>query len=263
MIGSLISATAHAGPQSGQWYYSVTGGIESTLSGDALNASSGTVPNLMALNPFLPDTSATVTTNSQSFEDLYDQGLLINAEIGYGLSTNLEVYAMASFNLQNGDQRVIGATTPASTGVSSDVIADFGDLETWRFQVGGRYYFNTGSRFQPFVSARAGLASIDAVDAIVVADYSALLEGIDDAGAQVPFFNVPLYEDSTVFTGGVEAGLAVTVTDDIEVKLSVAAQYTASLDRAAASVDPLAIRNIAEKDSRWTLPLSAGLTYRF
>lgn len=244
-------AVAAVGPRIGELRGSLA--FEASwMSGDFAGAGSSDIADLNLLGPDYAGEPGRLEIRGASFDKAFDKPTTaVKAEISYGVSNDLEVYAAVGLSHAAGRGVVIGDVIPSSTGARLPLTAAFDDLNTVSLELGARYYFG-GDQFRPFLGASLGA---DFVDDVNVA-FSAW-----DAGILIE--DLRFIRSSTLFTAGAEAGVAFGDGYNVSGALSVGVRYVSALKGDSTDMDFYGLGAITEGESRLVFPVKGSLLLRF
>jgi hypothetical protein len=245
---TLGSGVAHA--QAGQWTGRIIGGADFAIGGNVHGGANAPIPNLGALNPDLEGVSSTLQIGSRSQSSIYGESWGIGFEIGYGLSDRSEIFGGLRYSTTGSGSTQVGTAAVPALNANLPINGSFGSQENWAGEVGYRQYLSDGT-FRPYVAGRAGLAFTNRVNATF---------DVPDAG--IALTNVPFYKPSTLFTGGLDLGVAVKIGTGISVIGETGVRYTSGLRGDDSALSTLGLASINSGD-RWDVPVRIGLGFAF
>jgi hypothetical protein len=253
--GFILPAAATAKPlEPGQLSGRVAIGAPIFGSGNLHGGATTTVPSLTALNPGLPAVPADLVIGSRKFSKVYDAPAQFGIEVGYGLTDNIELFGGLNYAKAEGSRIQVGTATVAALGATLPVFGQFGDLETFEFEGGARYFFG-GDTFSPFVGGSLGAVQQDKVAATFT---------IPDAPAGgITLSNVPFFKQTTALSVGVEGGVAFGLSETIDGRLSAGAKYIGAGRGDDTGLSGLGLGSINNGSERWVYPIKATLAVRF
>lgn len=240
MIGVLsvlsmvpVAAQAQDAGVKGKVSVTLKGGIEPHLSGDVHDGGSGRVLNLPT------------TVQAKSWRDVYGPAFRGGIGLGYGVTEQLEVIGNATFGRVSADPLQVGT-------VAGLVLnAQFADYEDLSFEGGLRFNATPDRAVNPYASVVAGVRRVSAIPATFTVP-----------AAGVTLADTPFYDDSTVALFGGDLGVAFTLRPNVTLGAEVGLRWQGSLT----DIEGLAgtgLENINDVGQRWSLPVSAVLTFRF
>lgn len=193
----------------------------------------------------------TITYDDLKFEDAYDHRYTMGAEFDYAFNPQFSGYGRYAYAEFNGREHEVGNLFTYSAGVVP-VSANFDDTNTQEFDLGGRFNFMPGAKWQPFVGASLGATRLGATRA-------------DFPDANGGMTKVTLGESDTVFSQRFETGLQYSPMANFGLRLSAAANH---LDADTKSSDPnLALVGLnpagGEVRSHWDYPIELAAVWNF
>ena len=232
--GALALATAvPAAAQSEAPRFSLTFdlGADLSLTGNVHEGGSGTVLGLAT------------SVGARSYDDIYGKPFTWNLTFGARTGQNTEIRARYFRTTADASQLQVG--TVAGLALN----AQFDDYAVNGMDAGVRQYF--GTRVQPYVGASVGFARVDAISGTF---------SVPAASVVLP--DVAMYDDSTVLTFALQAGVVIPVTRNFGLQAGFDARWMGDLD----PVDGLAgtgLEPINDKSRRWSMPITFGAVIRF
>ncbi|HEX9188743.1 MAG TPA: hypothetical protein VGB87_16805 [Vicinamibacteria bacterium] len=229
----LVPAASRAEGIEGRWSFSLQGGTDIELSGNVHEGGTGTVLSLPT------------AVEAKSFGDVYDPGFRGQASIGYGIGPRSEVFLRGSY------YKMASETLQVGTVAGLALNADFADYEEWGAELGYRFYFTADRPFKPYFAVSGGLRFV-----------SELPSTFSVPAAGVVLSDVPFYDSSTVGVFGGDLGFSYDLSDSVAFGIEAGVRYQTS----PSDVEGLAgtgLEPINDTGSRWSLPVAAGLTFRF
>ena len=232
---SLIAADATAQPAPPpRWSADVAVGWDIGLSGDFLAAGIGTLNNVP------------VVFQSQSFDQVYGNGVVWQFAGGYMLDDFNEVRAQYSYQRVGAD--VVNLGTAGSTGL----VATFDDYRASSIEAGARHYFAPRTdRIRPYAGALIGVSIISEIDGVFASPPAGIARYATD-----------LYDRTSAVTLGVHGGALYFVNDHFDVSAQLGFRYNSGLSQIDALVGT-GLENVNDKSSRWTMPIMFGLRVKF
>jgi hypothetical protein len=227
-----MPASAGAQGIQGRWSVALEGGSDAELGGDVHNGGSGTVLRLPT------------NVEARSFKDVYDPSFRGQLSIGYGVGPRGEVFLRGSYYKMSSEKVQVG------TVAGLPLNADFAEYKEWGTELGYRRYFSEKA-FRPYVAPVAGLRFISELPATF---------SVPAAG--VVLNDVPFYDKSTVGVFGADLGFAY----DLNKRLAFGIEAGLRYQTGPSDIEGLAgtgLEGINDTGSRWSLPLTATLKFRF
>ncbi len=241
-----------AGPQQGEWSWSVFGGIDQPLSGDVHSGAVAAVPDLGPLNPALAGVNAELRIRSRSHDDIYGSAASYGLEFSYGLSTNAEVFGQLRYtNADEGTVQVGGAFVPALS-TTLPVNGTFSDYKALTIEGGYRYFFSDLGPTRPFVAGRLGATRTN--------DIRATFQ-IPDAAITIA--NVPFTDKKWSASAGLDVGLLFPVGENFSITAQTGIRYVGDLEGNDSAIGGLGLGSINDTGKRVSYPVSVGLRYDF
>jgi hypothetical protein len=251
----------------GQFGAALSGGVEFPAGGDVHGGATADVPlsAVAALRDAgapplaLPAgaAAAQLRIGARSYDDIYGHLTRFGLEGAYGLTGGRELfggvaYAMAGEGtVQVGTAAVVSAA--GATLVEVPVTGTFGDLESWSVEAGLRQHFGAGA-FRPYVAARVGVAFVDEIRASFRVPALNITTALND---------VPFYDSSTAFTGGLDAGLSYDIGERFALQLEAGLRYVADLAGDDSAIGGLGLAGINDGGERLAIPVTLRLSWRY
>ena len=234
LAGAVTVASGSAAAQERPWSLSFDLGSDVALSGDLHAGGSGAVLGLPT------------TVEARSYGDVYGSPFSWAAALGYALSPGGEVRGRVSYTSTSADPLQVGTVAGLA------LLGAFDEYQRFGVDVGYRQYFGSSARtLRPFVGGSVGFASVDTINATF---------RVPAAGVTLP--DVPFLESSVVPTFGGSAGLQVGINEWLAVQGGADFQWHGSIG----DVEGLAgtgLESINDETSRWSMPVTVGLSVRF
>jgi hypothetical protein len=198
------------------------------------------------------DPSGSIVYHDLKFDDAYDHQYTYGGEFDYAFNPSLTGFGRIGYANFDGREQHVGTFTSAATELSP-VKASFEDTNTREFDLGARYNFMPGSKWQPFVGAALGATHLSAAKA----DFP----NLDGSGKT----RVTLGESDTVFSQRVETGLQFAPMRNFDLRLSAAANH---LDTDTKSSDPnlalVGLKDLSgEERNHWDYPVELAAVWNF
>lgn len=248
---AVPGAIAAVGPHLGELRGSLGFEADWSASGDIMGQGGSTIADLNLLGPDYAGEPGDLDIRGASFDDAYDPAYGVKAEVSYGLTNEIEVYGSVGWSQATGKAVVIGDVIPSSTLERLPLTATFGDMNTISLEAGARYYFGR-DYWRPFLGGSIGADFVDQINVALSAP---------DAGILIE--DLKFIQSSTVFTAGLEAGVAFGDGQNVSGSFSVGAKYISALDGDATDLDSYGIGALTQGDSRIVIPLKGSVSLRF
>lgn len=181
----------------------------------------------------------------QAYGNHFSDALRLRFMGNFGLDYNKEAFATFAYNKMNATERVTGSVGgyPLYTRFENTAAIDI--------EGGVRYYFRPEGPTRTYVAGVAGLRFHEEVNATI---------RVLELGLSLN--NLPYYERSTLFLVGADTGVSRDLSDTIAIGAEIGLRYQPK-PSAAPILDGTGLEDINDTGSRWSLPISAFLTWRF
>lgn len=237
VVALLTPAAALAQDEGVAGKVSITlkGGLESTVNGDLHDGGTGTVLGLPT------------SVNARSWNDVYGSFGMVRfgGGIGYGVSENVEIIGNVSYARGSADRLQVGTVAGLTLN------ADFADYEDLSFEGGLRLHVAAARAFDPYINIVGGIRRVSAIPSTF---------SVPAAG--VTLADTPFYDDSTVGLFGGDFGIAFNLGRNVSLGGEVGLRWQGALK----DIEGLAgtgLENLNDVGERWSVPVSAVLTFRF
>jgi opacity protein-like surface antigen len=198
------------------------------------------------------NSSAIGTLNGQAvvilknkYEDVYGTGLHLRFGGGYLLSEESELRVTFTFQSLDADLTRLG-----DLGVSN-LYAQYDDYQSFGIDVGYRRYIPVQGAISAYGEGTIGLAFIEETDVRLAAPQANFEGNATD-----------FYDQTAAFTFGVNGGLMIAATPKVSIFTQLGLRYVSGMS----DVDGLEstdLDEINDKSSRWAMPFTAGVRFRF
>jgi hypothetical protein len=219
---------------SSPWSFDVGIGWDDVISGNINSSGIGQINN------------QAVVITSNSFEDVYGTGLHLRFGGGYALSDVTEVTATFVFQSSEADQ-----VTPMGDIGVSNLYGKYTDYQTFGLDMGLRRYMNLSSSLRLYGEGAVGVGFIDETDVTLVAPSANLSGDAND-----------FYDQTAALGLGASFGVLYQTGGRTGFYGELGLRWMSGM----AEIDDLAgtgLEDINNKSSRWTLPLTGGVRFRF
>lgn len=235
--------------EQGGWAVSGAIGVSASIGGDVHGGADAPIEDLGALNPDLAGVASELQIEERSFDDIYDSGIVLDAEIAYGLSDSDQVFgALRYTRLDEGSTQVGVAAVPALE-AALPVQGEFGAYEATSVEAGYRRFFGSGG-VRPYGAVRAGVTRVGSIDATFIIPIPDALSAND-----IVLQDVAFYDSTTTYSIGGEAGVLFTPNARTAVGVEVGLRYTGELDGDDAAIGGLGLAAINEVGDRLEVPV--------
>jgi opacity protein-like surface antigen len=229
------TVSAQSAPREKRWSVDFGIGWDNTISGNVNSGAVGVLNN------------QTVVILKNSYEDVYGTGLHMRFGGGYMLDDVSELKLTFTFQSLDADLTHMG-----DIGVSN-LYGQYSDYQSLSMDVGYRRYIPLQSRpsIRGYGEALAGIAFVDKTDVILVAPSSNFVRDATD-----------FYDQTAAFALGVNAGVLFDVNPTLSIFSQIGFRYVTG----QGDVDHLVGTDLAainDKSSRWAMPFTAGVRFRF
>ena len=239
VAAGLVTVLGLATPVAAQtddssWNVEGSIGWDIGLSGDFLAASIGTIEGQPAV------------INSQSFGDVFGNGLQFQFSAGYMVDEINEVRGQFSY------QGVGADVTPLGTLAGTDLVGTFDDYKAWTIEAAYRHYFaKRREKLRPYGGGTFGVSIISEIDGVFAAPQAGLTRLATD-----------FYDGTAALSLGFNGGVLYALTEQLDLNGQVGLRYNSGLSKIDA-FQGTGLEGINDKSSRWTMPISIGLRYNF
>jgi hypothetical protein len=220
-------------PIKGGWTLSVRGGMDLPLSGDVHGGGTGTVLGLPT------------TVDAKGYDDIYGTAFRGEAQVGYGVSDRVEVFASGSYAKESAELQQVG------TVAGLPLNAEFAEYEEIGLEGGMRYFFSPQSRLKPYFGLSAGVRFLESNSPT-----------FSVPAADVTLSDVPFYGSSTVATGAAVLGARYDVGPTFSIGLETGPRYQGRPEDAA-TLEGTGLESINDTGDRWSMPILFTATLRF
>jgi hypothetical protein len=235
-LGAVCLSTEAAAQQPVESRFSVDASIgwDNSISGDFLAAGIGELEGLP------------IVIQSTTFGDVYGTGAQWQFGVGYAIDAINEVRGQFTYQRVGSDVVTLG-----TAGVST-FVGTFDDYKVSTFDAGYRHYFAyPAEKLRPYAGATLGVAIIPEIDGIFAAPQAGIVR-----------YQTDLYDGTAAFSFGVNGGLLYALSERFDVQAQIGFRHNSGL----AEIDDLegtGLGQINDKSTRWTLPITFGVRYKF
>lgn len=246
------AARAYADP-SNPWSVSVIGGDSVAESGSLRSPRSASITDLGAIDPSLSGASGTLSLDKLRYEDLFRRKFDTGLELDYSFDPNLQTYGRFSYESLGGRSHQIGELSSNALDTPAAVAAHFSDADNMTFELGSRYFWQTGTDWRPFAGAALGATHLDAIRASFTSPEAALV--LPDA---------QFTRSGVVFSQSLETGVEYAPDSNFGVRFSVNADHVGAPPSADnAELAELGFDANHDAHGRWAFPVSVAAAYHF
>ena len=181
----------------------------------------------------------------QAYTNHFSDGMRLRFGGGWGLSYNLEAFGFFGYGKLNATERIVGSVAgyPLYTRFSNGRAIDL--------EGGLRYYVRPEGRVRSYVAASTALRFLDDTTATI---------RVPELGLTISDFDY--WNGSTVLTFGGDVGLSYGLSERFSIGAEVGLRFQAGPDPAQILFGTT-LADINDTGSRWSLPISGFMTYRF
>lgn len=235
LLLSPVAAQAQDEGVKGRFSLSLRGGLETTVNGDLHEGGSGTVLALPT------------SVDAKSWNDVYGGFGVVRfgGGLGYGVSENVEIIGNVSYGRGSADLLQVGNVAGLALN------AEFANYEDLTVEGGLRLHVAAARAFDPYINVVAGIRRVSAIPSTFTVP-----------AAGVTLADTPFYDDSTVGLFGGDFGIAFNLGRNVSLGGEVGLRWQGALT----DIEGLAgtgLENLNDVGQRWSVPVSAVLTFRF
>ena len=181
----------------------------------------------------------------QSYGNHFSDALRVRLIGSVGLDYNKEAFATFAYNKMNATERVTGSSG------GYPLYTRFANTSALDIEGGVRYHFRPEGPTRTYVAGVAGVRFLEELGATIrVLELGLTLSDLE------------YFESSTVFLIGADTGVSRDLSDTIAIGAEIGVRYQPKPSPAPILVGT-GLENINDTGSRWSLPVSAFLTWRF
>ena len=232
---TTTSVSAQSAPLEKRWSVDFGIGWDNTISGNVNSGAIGVLNN------------QTVVILKNTYADVYGTGLHMRFGGGYMIDDVSEVKVTFTFQSLDADLVRMG-----DIGVSN-LYGQYSDYQSFGLDVGYRRYVQLGSNpaIRGYGEALAGIGFVDKTDVILVAPSSNFVRDATD-----------FYDQTAAFNLGINAGVLYEVNPKLGVFGQVGLRYVTGQGDVDQFNDT-SLDKINDKSSRWAMPFTGGIRFRF
>jgi opacity protein-like surface antigen len=245
---------AHADtPADSPWGIAVYGGDSVTEAGHLRSPLSSTIPDLGTINPAFSGTGGTLSLDRLRYDDLFRNSFDTGLELSYSFDQNLQTYGRFSYDTLDGRTRRIGFLSTDALGGSEPLDARFADEDNKTLEIGSRYFWPTGTPWEPYAGIGLGATRLDALRA-----------NFTTPDAAIDLANVRFTRPATVFSESLEAGVEFNPNTSFGVRFSVDADHMGTPPSAQdPMLSELGYDTSHDAEGRWAFPVALAASYHF
>jgi len=217
----------------GRWTFSFRGGPALPLSGDFHGGSTGTVLGLPT------------TVDAKDYGDVYGTTYRSEAQLGYGVSERVELFAGGSYAKKSADPLQVGNVGGLALN------AQFGDYEQIGVEGGMRYFLRPASTLKPYLALSGGVRFLESITTT-----------LSVPAANVTLRDVPFYDRSTVGTAAALIGVRYDLSSAFSLGLETGPRYQGKLE-GVPTLAGTGLESINDTGDRWSMPVLFTASLRF
>lgn len=181
----------------------------------------------------------------QSYGNHFSDALRVRAIGNFGLDYNKEAFVTFAYNKMNATERVTGSAG------GYPLYTRFGNTSALDIEGGIRYYFRPEGPTRTYVAGVGGLRFAKSLSATMrVLELGLTLTDLD------------YFESSTLFLIGADTGVSRDLSDVVAIGAEIGLRFQPK-PSPVPILEGTGLENINDTGSRWSLPISAFLTWRF
>ena len=181
----------------------------------------------------------------QGYGNHFSDALRVRFMGNVGLDYNKEAFVTLAYNKMNATERVTGSSG------GYPLYTRFANTSAIDIEGGVRYYFLPEGPTRTYVAGVAGVRFHEEVGATIrVLELGLTLSDLD------------YFESSTLFLVGADTGVSRDLSDTIAIGAEIGLRYQPK-PSPAPILAGTGLENINDTGNRWSLPISAFLTWRF
>jgi hypothetical protein len=204
-----------------------------SLSGNAINEGVGTI-----------DGKPSVLVE-QALSNHFSDALRLRFTGSKGLDYNKEAFATLAYGKYNGTERIVGSVS------GFPLLARLSNADAFDLEGGLRYYLRPEGPLRTYVAGALGLRFLQATNAT----FRVVEVGLTLA-------NQPYFEGSTLLIFGGDAGVSYDLSDKAALGIELGLRYQGKPEAEPLFADPK-LQGVNDTGSRWSLPISAFVSWRF
>ena len=181
--------------------------------------------------------------DANTWAERYDAALLFRFGGAYNITSNSQVFGAFGVEQSEADTTEIGLSG------GQPLEGKFSDYQGWGFDVGYRYFFRTDYKMKPFVGGSLGFQRIQNI----TVDLSATTYNITE---------IPFYDDSWVSAWRAGGGFLYDINERIGWQVTLDLKYSGVLSDEA-GIGTVGFERINDRGNRYTLPIMAGVYFKF
>jgi len=231
------------GPDISNWSITIKGGPAYPVMGEFTGSTAEQTTTTTD-----PDGNEVITGNAAniqalSWDDAYEDFLDLAVEVDFWEDATRSLYLGISHT------RATGKTTSLGSFNGSQLTATFSDYSDTGIYAGFRWGLGEGSWIKSLISVQAGGAMVDNIEANVTS---------------IPNVSqIPLYKQTTVFSGGVFLSVIITPLDFFEIGIESGLRYQTAPKADDSQVSLLGLEGINSEGKLGLVPVRILATFKF
>ncbi len=218
-------------------FIEATGGAIFGVSGDYLMPLNQTIPSHVFTGYHKGGSRPDATIAKLSYDDVFGAAQEYSLRFGRRMGTGA-FYVRVSHTQAGGSDLIVGDID------GRDLTARFDDYDDWGILMGFQAEFMQPAKLHPYAGFEAGARFVNSMGI-----------GLSAEHAHQSYSNLPLYDDSVVFTVGITFGAAYDITPNFRVGVETGLRYQTQLDQVDSSLEELGLERINGGDGFTSVPL--------
>ena len=232
-LSMASTALAQGAAPERPWSADVGIGFDNSISGNINSSAIGTL------------NGQTTVILKNKYEDVYGTGLHLRFGGGYMFRENTE--ARVTFTWQSLDADLVRL---GDLGISN-LYGQYADYQAFGIDFGLRRYMPIKNTIRGYGEATIGIAIIDELD-ITLAAPQANVSGLAS----------DFYDQTAAFTFGINGGVLFGVKPNFDVFAQIGLRYVTGMSEVDQFIGT-GLDTINDKSARWSIPIAAGVRFRF
>lgn len=239
---AIAAGAARTASADSPWGVAVYGGDTITQAGSLRSPHTAVTTDL-----------GTLSLDKLKYDDLFHRTFDTGIELNYSFSDNLQTFGRFNYESLEGRERRVGTFSTDVLPNREPIAARFANQDNKGFELGTRYFWTTGTAWEPFAGLSLGATRLDAVRANFV---------VPDTAIDV--HNVRFTRPGTVFSQSLETGVEYNPNSSFAVRFSVGADHMGEPPSAKdPALSELGFDSTHDANDRWTFPVAIAAAYHF
>jgi hypothetical protein len=208
-----------------RWYFSINSGAD--IDTGATDLVHGFTRNFISESFVNVPTTAVI--QSRDWNNVYDNAWRIEGELGYVLTSHLELFGLFRYEHAQAPDRTTGSHVILSFFLSDDIpiSSKFDDYNSYGGELGARYFFlPKQAKLRPYISISGGVTHVNAIGIRTTADLSQFGDS-----AEAPVYKGGFFDDSLVWNAGGMLGLEYRAECHWSIGVEAGVRYESQLDQ--------------------------------